>query len=324
MTNAIASDLVARVQKAIRDASEPPWFPTLTAELADVAWCKLADDPGLTRASYGTGRAFCAVPESERRLVAQFRLSLPDGVGPDAIPVELLPKDLAERCAGREVQFFTADEIPAAHVSGRVEEALQILRGVPTVLPTVCCLVRALHLINPMDDEVDISFSDPKLPFSAFVSVPGASVAAGALRVAEALLHEAMHLQLTLVEAVVPLVMPSKRVYFSPWRNEYRTAQGVLHALYVFRVIDAFFDETLFEGESRAHLRHHADQRRATIAKQIREIRDFRECAELTADGTAFVERLLVNNGHSRLSLDGSPGTTDISRTHSVTDIGAY
>ena len=36
----------------------------------------------------------------------------------------------------------------------------------------------------------------------------------------------------------MPLVTPTERTYFSPWRNEYRTAQGVLHALYVFRVID--------------------------------------------------------------------------------------
>lgn len=294
MEEAITNDLATRIQKALRDTSAPPWVPAFTAELADTAWCKLADDLGLTRASYGTTRVLRREPRGARQVVAVIGVPLQDGASPDVIAVELLPEDLAERCGGREVRFFMADEVPGTHVSSRVEEALEILGGVPTLLPTVCSLVRALHLIDPMDDEVDISFSEPDLPFSAFVSVPGPSAVAGGLRVAEALLHEAMHLQLTLAEAVVPLVMPSGRTFFSPWRNEYRTAQGVLHALYVFRVIDTFLDAARFEGAALAPLRRHADERRATIARQMCEIRDFRECADLTADGAAFVDRLLA------------------------------
>jgi HEXXH motif-containing protein len=287
MAETTAEALAARVRKALRDASVPPWFPKLTADLADAAWRRLGQDPGLTRALYGTARMLRRDPGENRRVVATF--------GRDAIPVELLPENLACRCAGPDVRFFRAEEIAGDAVSGRVEEALDILGGVPTVLPTVSALVRALHLLDPADDEVDISFSEPGLPFSAFVSVPGPGAAAGALRVAEALLHEAMHLQLTLIEAVVPLVIVmSTETYFSPWRNEYRTAQGVLHALYVFRVIDAFLGAAPFENPALAPLRDHARERRTTIARQVRKIRSFRKCADLTEDGTVFVNRLLL------------------------------
>jgi HEXXH motif-containing protein len=204
----------------------------------------------------------------------------------------LLPEDLARHYAGSDVRFFGAEEILEAAVSECIEEALEILRSVPTVLSTISSLVRALHFIDPEDDEVDVSFSEPGLPFTAFISVPGPDAAAGALRVAEALLHEAMHLQLTFVESVVPLVNPTESTYFSPWRNEYRTAQGILHALYVFQVIDTFLAAAPFEDPTLAPSRRHAAERRATIARQVRKIRNFRASEDLTEDGEAFVGRL--------------------------------
>jgi HEXXH motif-containing protein len=301
MAEAQVDDLAARVRRALRDGCVPLWFPDLTVDLADAAWSKLGRDLRLTRASYGTARVLRQDPAELCQVVVSLDSS--DGAGHDPIRIELLPEDLVRRCAGPEVRFFGAEEILG--VSTRVEEALEILGTVPTVLPTVCSLIRSLHLIDPVDDEVDISFSEPNLPFSAFVSVPGPGAMAGALRVAEALLHEAMHLQLTLAEEVVPLVRPTERAYFSPWRKEYRTAQGVLHALYVFRVIDSFLRAAPFEGLALAPLRRHTADRRATIAREVREIHDFRECADLTGDGAAFVERLLgeTSSTHSpRLS----------------------
>jgi HEXXH motif-containing protein len=293
MEEVTTDELTARVRGVLLETSAPLWLPGLTADLADAAWRKLGRDLRLTRASYGTVRVLRRDPGEARQVVASFDVPSTDGAGRDVIPVELLPEDLARRCAGPDVRFFRAEEIFGKGVSGCVEEALEILGGVPTVLPTVCSLVRALHLLDPADDEVDISFSEPSLPFSAFISVPGPGTVSRALRVAEALLHEAMHLQLTLVEAIVPLVTHTERTYFSPWRNEYRTAQGVLHALYVFRVIDAFLGASSFEGPALAPSRHHAGERRAMIASQVQEIRHFRTCADLTADGAACVDRLL-------------------------------
>lgn len=290
----IDNGMAARVRLALRDTSALPWLPGIAADLADAAWRTLGNDLGLTRSSYGTTRVLRGEPGEARTVAMLLEIAVPKEANSVAIAVELLPEDLARHCAGPEVRFFVPEEILGTHVSDFVVEALGILGGVPTLLPTVCSLIAALHLIDSQDDEIDISFSEPGLPFSAFVSVPGPHAVVGALRVAEAILHEAMHLQLTLAEAIVPLLKaPSGKKFYSPWRNEYRTAQGVLHALYVFRVIDTFLGSACFEGPALALMRSHAGERRATIARQIGEIRDFRKCADLTVDGVTFVDRLL-------------------------------
>lgn len=289
----MADDLVGRIRNAMQNTSVPLWFPALTAALADSAWIKLRIELQLTPSSYGTARVLRRDSEEPRRLVAFAEAPLCRGEVCEAIPIELLPKDLASNYINSGVRFFQAEEVIRNCVIDMVREALEILGGVPTILPSICYLIRALHLIDSGDDEVDVSFSEPVMPFSAFVSIPGPGAGAAALRVAEALLHEAMHLQLTFIESFVPLVKAGERTYFSPWRNEYRTAQGVLHALYVFRVIDKFLDSVSFDSSVCLTSRSHARERREMIARQVQEIREFRECADLTADGVTFVERLL-------------------------------
>ena len=96
--------------------------------------------------------------------------------------------------------FSGAEEILSDGVCDRLEEALEVLARLPTLGQTICYLIRSLHVISSDDNQVDVSFSDPGLPFSAFVSVPKPSAENVALRIGEAMLHEAMHLQLTLVE----------------------------------------------------------------------------------------------------------------------------
>ena len=271
----------------------PPWLPHLTPTLADAGWRKLGHDLRLTRASYGTARVLRRDPVETRWVVASLDAPFRYSVNHDSISIELLPEDIARQWASPGVRFFGAEEILRDGVSDRVEEALELLGGVPTVLATVCSLIKSLHVIDPADDDIDVSFSDPGLPFSAFLSVPGPSAEDSPFRVAEAMLHEAMHLQMTLIEGFVPLVEPTDTTYFSPWRNEHRTPIGVLHALYVFRVIHTFFGVILFDGPPGESLRRYANKRRKEIARQIRAIDDFREYSSLTEEGTAFVSRLL-------------------------------
>ena len=219
---------------------------------------------------------------------------LRNGTNHDAIPIELLSDEIARECAGPDVRFFRAEEALEAGVSYSVEEALGTMAIVPTLLMTVLSLIRSLHLIVPVDDNVDISFSDPDLPFSAFISVPAKSAGHVAFRVAEAMLHEAMHLQLTLLERFVPLVKPNQTNYFSPWREQFRSSRGVLHALYVFRVIESFLGAPCFEGPNWAGARPYVQERRGTIVRQVQQVHGFRECDDLTSDGIAFVARLLI------------------------------
>lgn len=287
----MADNLGIRVKRALQDTHGPLWFPELTADLANAAWIHLERDVGLRPDSYGTARLIDRDPSGARQIEALVSLSSEDSGNRRDIPVELLPSGVARRWAGPGVRFLNSDEILGAQDC--VQDALRILDSVPSVGPTICSLARSLHLFDTGDDEVDRSFSEPGLLFSIFVSIPGPDSVARELRVAEAILHEVMHLQLTLVEAFVPLVGNTEKTYFSPWRDEYRTAQGVLHALYVFRLIDAFMGALSLDGPSYVASSRHAQARREMIAHQVQEISEFRDCTDLTDDGVAFVERLL-------------------------------
>ena len=155
--------------------------------------------------------------------------------------------------------------------------------------------MRTCHLLKPENDAYDVSYSDPLVPFSAFVSVPQKCESVEALRVAESLVHEAMHLQVTLIERLLPLVEESHQTYFSPWKGTQRSPQGVLHALYVFRAIDNFFGCLLaLSGWSVASVEHLRERRRE-IARQISQVRAFKDHPALTEVGT-HLARLLVRN----------------------------
>ena len=286
-------DFITRIQATLQDANVPPWLPDLTPALVAAGWRKLGRDLRLTRSSYGTARVLSRGPEETRWLVKSLDTPSHYDVKYDSIQIELLSQAITRQWSSPGFRFFGAQEIQRGGVTDQVEEAIELLDSVPTMLATVCSLIRSLHLLETSDAQVDVSFSEPNMPFSAFISVPGPDVQDGPFRVAEAMLHEAMHLQLTLIEGFVPLVEPTVRTYLSPWRSDYRTPLGVLHALYVFRVIDAFFGEILTDGPASESLRCHAFNRRAEIAQQIESIRDFRECPNLTDTGTAFVSRML-------------------------------
>ena len=202
----------------------------------------------------------------------------------------MLPADIARQFVGNDVQFLEAHKVVGT-VAAQLEEALNLLNLVPTVWPTVCMLVRSLHIIDPGGDETDVSFSDPTVPFSIFVSVPGIWSEEAVLRVAEAILHEAMHLQLTLVDRVVPLVLPQQLMYYSPWRDEERDSEGILQALYVFGVIRSYLRSIPVQRTNTAN--DYVVDRIAQINRQIEQAQGFRGCDELTPEGVALVARLL-------------------------------
>ena len=101
-----------------------------------------------------------------------------------------------------------------------------------------------------------------------------------------------MHLQLTLVERLVPLVLPQRTMYYSPWRDEQRNSEGMLQALYTFSVIRSFLSVIPLPRWP-SPVSDHVANRITQISCQIEQAQDFRECDELTPDGAALVARLL-------------------------------
>ncbi|HXU35586.1 MAG TPA: HEXXH motif-containing putative peptide modification protein [Blastocatellia bacterium] len=279
------TDLVERIESALANADDCPWLPDLTADVVKMGWRDLHEKAGLSPDEYGTSRVITRSGLSHRNVVGHLSTSS---------AVEVLD-DILDSYYGEGIEFYTTKEITGANLLGCVEDAIKVIKRVPTLHATVAVLVRSLHLIKQADDDYDVSFSEPHIPFSIFVSVPRQRKPVNSLRVAEAIVHEAMHLQLTLVEQVVPLVKANDRRYFSPWRHQYRPVQGLLHAFYVFKVIDRFIENLYRDPLLFSDCSPYLKRRRFEIKKQMREIDSFQESPDLTAFGKRLVRVLSIS-----------------------------
>ena len=288
-------DLAIRVEAALNHCGDEPWFPELTTGLVKSEWQNLSHHTGLSPENYATARAMGRNPCIPRRIVARLPM-FSDRDNPHRdLQVEILDSEFAYCYEEAGIRFYTALEIDATNILPQLREAITILNPIPTLFATVAALVRSIHVLDPVDDAYDISFSEPNIPFSIFVSVPQSNRVTNPLRIAEAIIHEAMHLQLTLIERYVPLVIKTQKKIFSPWRGEYRSIRGVLHALYVFRVIDRFLEcLSAMKGYPHEEVKY-IQGRRDEIDEQINKIRTLSGHPELTMVGACFVDRLTQN-----------------------------
>jgi HEXXH motif-containing protein len=156
--------------------------------------------------------------------------------------------------------------------------------------------VRTIQVLRTDDADIDLSYSHPNIPFSIFISVCDNESMISNLRVAESILHEAMHLKLTLIEDLIPLIKPdTNSLYYSPWRNEERPAKGVLHGLFVFRAIREFYKELQKIGifiDSENYL----ENRLREIENEVEQLKDFATSPSLNELGTNLVISLLPLN----------------------------
>lgn len=288
------SDLIERVKTLLVSPDNSLWFPTLTEDLVETGWRKLYEEAELTYTSYGTARVRARHAGAPCNIEALLPMALTAESHGWELQVETLSEECARSYKNSGIRFYATEEISNSKVLEHLIEALNILKKVPTLFMTVAALVRSIHVIKPEDDDYDVSFSDPYIPFSIFISVPQELNLTNALRVAEAIVHESMHLQLTLIEQIVPLMLLNNRQYFSPWRGEYRPTQGILHALYVFRVIDEFLKRLLLLPSYHGREEHKIYTRRNEIAEEISRINSFQYCPDLTPLGSTFVQRLIV------------------------------
>ena len=287
----VMDDLTALIRVSIQNSKSEPWFPELADELTTGAWDRLNRDIGLTPESYGTTRVLARNWLAPRQIIASLQTRESVGERNSIISVETLTGSVSKyEEAG--IRFYSASEISKPTILDCLHEAMGLIGGVLSLIGTVSSLVRSLHVIKPEDSHYDISFSEPSVPFSIFVSVPEERIENDSLRVAEAVVHEAMHLQLTLIEQVLPLVVGRSKQYYSPWKRELRNAQGILHALYVFGVIKRFLQEVY--PRQKATERNHIRNRVTEINKQLTQSQGLALSSELTADGIQLVEKLFL------------------------------
>jgi len=191
---------------------------------------------------------------------------------------------------------FSDQEIESNAILPKLKSAMAMIDLVKPAHICITKLVRSIQVLKQEDPEIDVSYSHPKIPFSIFVSVCHDSSPLSSLRVAESILHEAMHLKLTLLENVVILVKPNTRnLFYSPWRIEKRPAQGILHGLFVFRAILAFYNdlEKILDPKIVAS---YINNRKEQITNEFVELKNFPLCPDLTLYGAILAKNLLPLN----------------------------
>lgn len=282
------NELAETVKLSFEDVSLPLWFPNLTPHLAEIGWQSLKNEFGLTPSNYATVRVLTGKIDTSLSVFPRK-----DKFGNIPFLVELLPKELTANYSDSQIEFYNAEELTKLPVLDCIAEAIDLIKLVPSLSESIFTLVKSVHLIKLEDDNYDVSFSEPNIPFSIFISVPKNRIKADSLRVAEAIVHEAMHLQLTLVEKLVPLIKANKQKFYSPWKDEYRDSTGILHALYVFRVIESFYKQLkVTQCLSIADLIF-VENRLKNILEKVKTINDFTGSSDLTNEGVNLTNALL-------------------------------
>ena len=146
--------------------------------------------------------------------------------------------------------------------------AAALIDEVPTLAEIVRARVRHIHILRA-PPSYDISHSEPYWVDRIFVSIPERSDRIGALRLAENVIHEAMHLHLTDFEQNTPLVSDLIGEIPSPWRQTSRPYGGVLHGLFVFACLREYFAQLPQDRElvSVRHIRQRLQDINAEIAQ---------------------------------------------------------
>ena len=260
--------------------SKDIWFPETAKHLSDFAWQDAAR-LAFTPENYGTHRWLLGDSSVERLQLA--RLDFGNAL---SCLIERLPQQSRSLYEKSGLEF--SDHFPA----DAIQQAVNLISSVPSLSTTLSLYLRSLHILEAPGAEYDVSHSDPAVPFSIFLSVPPAGQT-GRLRLAESIIHECMHLQLSIVERALPLIDEPHAMYFSPWKQTSRPASGVLHGLYVFSVIYQFFGCSTLNAHLTSQERLFADLRRSQLSRELNQVVPFARIDSLSREGRCLAARSL-------------------------------
>jgi hypothetical protein len=263
-------------RRCLSDLKNPLWFPGLAESLVAIV-------PDSISVDYSTSKFVANV---EPQLIFNLQSSAKNN--DPGLRIEVLSKKVETEFVSRGLDFLSCDAVGQPDIGNLLRDAIKIIQVSPSLATSIQVLAKSIHLLKQEDSSTDISFSDPSIPFSIFVSVcPNAECAS--FRLAEALIHEAMHLQLTLIEKMAELWRDEGATFFSPWKGAERPTSGLLHALYVFGVIDEWL-KTLVEA---GHGEQYVQRRRIEIASEV-ELVDIKAIEfGLAKDGKLLLARIV-------------------------------
>lgn len=259
-----------------RISSDPRlWFPGIASELKRQFACESGSEE-FCGSDYSTGRWISRDLSVQQMCLARIVSEHGD------IAVEVLPDRVAAEFDGLPLASTMDDDSIKL-----LQAAFELLRSVESLGETVFTLVKNLHVLES-DKGMDVSFSSPGVPFTIFVSVPHPDERYAVIRLVEGIVHEAMHLQLSLIENGCALVTGSEHTAYSPWKERDRPVQGVLHGIYVFAVILQALDEL---ADRAPEFRAYSTKRRSEILDELGDMDPLED--GLTSNGVAFHRHLM-------------------------------
>jgi len=262
------------VERCLSDPAEPLWWPGLAE--------RLVNESAAQTEGYSTSQWIASLPPSKVwRVISEGAVGL-------SLSVELLPQLAAQKLSSKGVCFADQATIATGGLTG-LESALSLLLQLPSLAATVGALAKSVHILEASEPGYDVSYSDPLIPFSVFLNISEGRFAD--LRTTEALVHEAMHLQLSLIEQIVPIAKVDQGLHYSPWKQSKRPVSGLMHALYVFRVIDEWLARL---PKTSQEVLDYAEKRREEIGEEVGQLDYASLVNHLTVEGQQLLSRLLA------------------------------
>jgi HEXXH motif-containing protein len=172
----------------------------------------------------------------------------------------------------------------------KIALTLSILRAnLPDCLDWISQRVRVIVPLAAMNINATISYSMPNVPGAAFLSVQDSA------QVGEALVHEAAHNELFVLECQEPIVQHDhKKLYFSPLRQEERPLRGIFLACHALYYIAKYYTDLSNTGIFNAGV---IDERRQGAISSFTTCRNILNLAEnaLTETGKRTLASMVSN-----------------------------
>lgn len=256
------------------------WNATAVRRLVDWSEQEVLKPFGVTLESYSTARLVARSQSARTKWIWQRPL-----ISGFLFGIEELPSAFENLATDQGAALVRVSELDEEHVRTTLNSALTLIAELaPALFASVRFLLRALHVLDSRGPDFDISLTLPELPNSVFLSVPQSGERDAVSRLAEALVHEVLHLQLSLIERCCPLIRTdsNEETAYSPWRDEYRPVGGVIHGLFVFRGVESLWSNLAENRQIGAS--EFAGSRVEEIRGQCRRVR-LAQCDSLTPFG---------------------------------------
>lgn len=264
----------------------PPWWPGLARKLVKDKW-KTLRIAGITEKNYSTDLFLGTENNSNIKII--HITSRVDGAPSCVRSVEFLADASKRKLSANGLEFYSYEDFLNLKLDEVIFMALEKISATPGLYVSTELLAKNIVLLKPRDSFSDTSYSSPQIPFTIFISIPRDRVENIALRVAESIIHECMHLQLTLLEERIPLIISDAERHFSPWKGEFRNSSGILHALYVFSVILQWIKSFPLHDSDANYIKCRIRQ----ILSEVPQIEKIRYSSDLTSHAQLIVRYLL-------------------------------